>query len=168
MFFCIFEVIRINQSNSSINTTIGTEQRVTTQPFQWGVHSLFPFRPLTTTTIFVMAEKTKRCPFPSRPDPSSLVFKLFPECLTRIQEGRCPLCPRTMNADAFNEMTEVEREEFTISGECAHCQRRLFKDGCLNLSEGGTYLISPEGVLCMPSVIQQGSDEGFRFLPATP
>ena len=42
-----------------------------------------------------------------------------------------------MSADAFNEMNEIEREEYTMSGQCAHCQRKIFtEDGAMKLPQG--------------------------------
>ena len=49
---------------------------------------------------------------------------LFPEREKRLKEGRCVICGEKVN---FNEMTEIERREYDVSGMCKKCQQEVFK-----------------------------------------
>jgi len=60
-----------------------------------------------------------------KPNLNKPVFQIFPETAELIKLGKCPMCKGDIKEEDF--MSEINKDEYTISGMCQRCQTKVFK-----------------------------------------
>ena len=62
-----------------------------------------------------------------KPDLNKPAFILEPEKANLIRMNKCPMCKEDIDFDCFEKASSKICKEYTISGTCVQCQKKMFK-----------------------------------------